>query len=291
MRRCGRRGVSGRLVLCATPIGNLEDVTLRLLRVLGEADVVACEDVGRARRLLTHHSVSPHSLVVLNEGNERRRTAELGERIRRGATVALISAAGMPAISDPGYRLVRVCVEAGWPVEVVPGPSAAVSALIVSGLPPDRFVFEGWLPRKVGDRRRRIEEWRDERRTIVAYVSPHRLGETLVDLLGILGARPAALVRELTKVHEEVVRGTLEDLAEHARREPPRGEMVLVVGGAIRGRDAPEAPELARRAHELMRAGTARKEAMSRVAREAGVRRRDVFDALVEEGGEGSPSG
>jgi 16S rRNA (cytidine1402-2'-O)-methyltransferase len=278
--------VTGRLVLCGTPIGNLDDATLRLVRVLGEADLIACEDPRRARKLLSHHSIRARELVVYNEGNELRRAPELAERIRRGATVALISSAGMPAIADPGYRLVRACIDRGLPVEVVPGPTAAVSAVVVSGLPPDRFVFEGWLPRKGAERRRRIEALSDEVRTIVFYVSPHRASQALQDLAEVLGERPAALVRELTKMHEEVVRSTLSDLAERFKQEPPRGEIVLVVGGAPRS-DAPLGRhDLARRALALMRAGTERKEALTTVARESGVPRREVFDALLEGAGD-----
>jgi 16S rRNA (cytidine1402-2'-O)-methyltransferase len=274
--------VTGRLVLCATPIGNLDDVTVRLLRVLAEADLIACEDPRRARILLSHHGIPARGLVVYNDGNERTRALELADRIRTGATVALISSAGMPAISDPGYRLVRACIDGGFPVEVVPGPTAAVSALVVSGLPPDRFVFEGWLPRKAAERRRRIEALRNEARTIIFYVSPHRASRALRDLVEVLGARPAALVRELTKMHEEVIRSTLPDLAARFEREPPRGEIVLVVGGAPRSHEPPGPPDLARRAQALMRTGTDRKEALTTVARDSGVPRRAVFDALVE---------
>jgi 16S rRNA (cytidine1402-2'-O)-methyltransferase len=282
--------VTGRLVLCATPIGNLDDVSVRLLRVLAEADLIACEDSRRARKLLSHHGIPVRGLVVYNEGNERTRAPELAGRVGAGATVALISSAGTPAISDPGYRLVRACIDEGLPVEVVPGPTAAIAALVVSGLPPDRFVFEGWLPRKAAERRRRIEALQSETRTIVFYVSPHRAPQALLDLAELLGPRPAALVRELTKIHEEVIRSTLPDLAARFGRELPRGEIVLVVGGAPRSQDAPGRRELARRAHALMRAGTDRREALATVARESGVPRRAVFDALVAQPDEKDPS-
>jgi 16S rRNA (cytidine1402-2'-O)-methyltransferase len=275
--------LSGKLVLCATPIGNLEDTSRRLLRTLEEADVVACEDVRRVRKLLTHHGVTARDLVLYNEGNERRRAEALVRRIGAGATVALVSDAGMPGLSDPGYRLVRACVEADLAVEVVPGPTASVSALVVSGLPPGRFVFEGFLPRKPGDRERRIAELASEARTMVFYASPHRLEETLADLLKGLGDRPAALVRELTKLHEEVRRGPLSQLLEGVRETPARGELVLVVGGAI-GVHKPQADpaELARRARRLMDEGVDRREALVRVARGAGVPKRVVFDALLQ---------
>lgn len=275
---------SGRLILCATPIGNLEDVTLRSLRVLGEADTVACEDTRRIRKLLSHHGVQTRKLAVYNEANERRRSPELVQKMRAGETVVLVTDAGMPGLSDPGYRLVRASVDAGVTVEVVPGPTAAVSALAISGLPPARFVFEGFLPRKGGERKRRLEELKDEQRTLVFYESPHRIEETLDDMSQVLGPRPAALARELTKLHEEVRRGTLPELLDGARTAAPRGEIVLVVGGALR-RDRPVVPEeLAGAARALMDDGVERRAAMQQVAREAGVPKREVFDALVEPG-------
>ena len=277
----------GKLILVGTPIGNLEDASPRSLRTLGEADIVACEDSRRTRKLLTHFGINVKDLVVYNEGNERRRAEDLVGRIERGETVALVSDAGMPGLSDPGYRLVTACVERGIPVEVVPGPTASVSALAVSGLPPGRFVFEGFLPRRSGERRRRIEELKDERRTMVIFESPHRIEGSLEDLVAVLGDRPAALVRELTKMFEETKRGSLSDLLDAARSEAPRGEIVLVVGGAIHDdKPKPEPEELARRAREAMSSGLDRKTAMAQVAKEAGVSRRDVFDALVEENGD-----
>lgn len=273
---------SGKLILCATPIGNLEDVTQRSLRVLGEADAVACEDTRRTRKLLSHHGVQTRRLVVYNEGNERRRAHELVQKIAGGATIVLVTDAGMPGLSDPGYRLVRACVDAGLSVEVVPGPTAGISALAISGLPPARFVFEGFLPRKSGDRRRRLEELRDEERTLVFYESPHRALDSLIDMFDVFGPRPAALVRELTKMHEEVRRGTLEELRDGAQEVPPRGEIVLVVGGALRRHRTFEPTELAAVARELMEQGLTRRDAMQQVARQAGVPKRVVFDALVD---------
>ena len=271
------------MVLCATPIGNLEDITRRALRTLDEADAVACEDVGRTRKLLSHFGVGVKRLVVLNEGNERRQAGGLVARMVGGETVALVSDAGMPGLSDPGFHLVRSALDAGVDVEVVPGPTAVVSALVVSGLPPARFVFEGFLPRKRGERRRRAQELADERRTLVLFVSPHKLEETLEDLVVAWGDRPAALVRELTKLHEEVRREGLSALLAHAREHPARGELVLVVSGAIHEhRHEPPPEELARMATGLMRSGMDRKEALATVAHETGVARRRVFDALVD---------
>ncbi len=272
------------MILCATPIGNLEDVTLRSLRVLGEADVVACEDTRRIRKLLTHHGVQAKKLSLYNETNERRRSPQLVEKMKAGETVVLVTDAGMPGLSDPGYRLVRAGVDAGLTVEVVPGPTAAVSALAISGLPPARFVFEGFLPRKSGERKRRLEELREEQRTLVFYESPHRIEDTLADMSEVFGPRPAAVARELTKMHEEVRRGTLNELLDGARSVAPRGEIVLVVGGALRRDRQVDPGELAGAARALMDEGLDRRAAMHQVARDAGVSKRAVFDALLEPG-------
>lgn len=277
--------MSGRLILCGTPIGNLEDASPRLLKTLEAADHIACEDTRRTRKLLTHFGVKPRDLVVYNEGNERRQARGLVKLIARGETVALVSDAGMPGLSDPGFRLVRSCIEEGFDVEVVPGPSAAIAALVLSGLPTGRFAFEGFLPRKPGERKRHFSWLVDDPRTLVFYASPHRIEQTLDDLAEVLGPRRAALARELTKLHEEVRRGRLDELAAGVRSDPPRGEIVLVVEGAI-GEHRAEVPaeELARRARALMEEeGVERREALSRVAKETGVPRRRVFDALLED--------
>ena len=270
--------------MCGTPIGNLEDVSPRALRVLAEADLVACEDTRRTRKLLTYGGIRARELVSYHEGNERRRARALVDRISGGAVVVLVSDAGMPGLSDPGYRLVRECVDAGHRIEVVPGPSAVVSALAVSGLPPGRFAFEGFLPRRPGDRVRRIHDIEADTRTLIFFESPHRLEDALKDLLEGLGDRPACIARELTKLHEEVHRGRLSELLAGVRKAPPRGEMVLVVGGAIHADRVKTPPdELARRARRLMDGGMDRREALAEVARTARVSRREVFDALVEE--------
>jgi 16S rRNA (cytidine1402-2'-O)-methyltransferase len=273
----------GKLILCGTPIGNLDDLSPRAVRALESADIIACEDTRRTRKLLSHFGIRARELVVYHEGNERKKAKDLAGRIARGVTVVLVSDAGMPGLSDPGYLLVTACIEAGIDVEVIPGPSAAISALAVSGLPPARFAFEGFLPRKQGDRRRRLHELAHETRTIVFYESPHRIEACLSDLLECVGDRPACLARELTKLHEEVRRGPLSKLLDSVREEPVRGEIVVVVGGAISVHaDEPDTPELARRAQQLMDEGIDRKEALANVAREAGVPKRKVFDALVD---------
>lgn len=275
---------AGRLVLCGTPIGNLDDMSPRAVQALRDADVIACEDTRRTRKLLSHFGIAARDLVVLNDQTERRRAPEVVAEIGRGRTVVLVSDAGMPGLSDPGYRLVQACIAEGLNVGVVPGPTAVVTALALSGLPPGRFVFEGFLPRKPGDRRRRIESLRDEARTIVLFESPHRIEATLGDLLDVLGDRRVSLARELTKLYEEVLRGPLTEVAAILKERPPRGEITLVVEGAVHGHKAEPAPEeLAAGARALMEAGVDRKEAMARVAEEAGVPRRKVFDALIDD--------
>jgi 16S rRNA (cytidine1402-2'-O)-methyltransferase len=222
--------MSGRLVVCPTPIGNLEDVTLRVLSALREADVVACEDTRRTRILLDRYGVKA-KLVSYHEHNEQARSAELVGRMREGAVVALVSDAGMPLVSDPGYVLVRACVAAGLPVEVLPGPSAAITALVASGLPADEWHFHGFLPRKKGELR---EVLSGAGGTLVAFESPRRVPTTLALLAELDPAREVAVCRELTKLHEEIVRGTAAELAARYASAPPKGEVVLVVAPSPR---------------------------------------------------------
>jgi 16S rRNA (cytidine1402-2'-O)-methyltransferase len=219
---------AGRLVVCPTPIGNLEDVTLRVLSALRDADVVACEDTRHTRTLLDRYGVSA-PLVSYHEHNEERRAAELVARMQAGETVALVSDAGMPLVSDPGYVLVRACVAAGLAVEVLPGPSAAIAALVASALPSDSWRFVGFLPRRRGELRRALAE---PGATLVAFESPRRVPATLAVLAEVDPAREVAVCRELTKAHEEVVRGTAAELAARYADAAPRGEVVLVVAPA-----------------------------------------------------------
>jgi 16S rRNA (cytidine1402-2'-O)-methyltransferase len=227
----GEGAAVGRLVVCATPIGNLEDVTLRVLACLGEADVVACEDTRHTRVLLERHGVkrSPTELLSYHEHNERERSRELLARIGAGATVALVSDAGMPLISDPGFALVQACVAAGVTVEVLPGPSAVVTAVVACGLPIQRWRFVGFLPRKRAELERVLAQTPD---TLVAFESPRRLPGTLGVLAERDPDRRVVVCRELTKLHEEVRRGSAAELAAHYREHSPRGEVVLVVGAA-----------------------------------------------------------
>jgi 16S rRNA (cytidine1402-2'-O)-methyltransferase len=274
---------AGRLVVCPTPIGNLEDVTLRVLAALRDADVVACEDTRRTRTLLDRYGVSA-PLVSYHEHNEERRAAELVEQMRGGAVVALVSDAGMPLISDPGYVLVRACVAAGLAVEVLPGPSAALAALVASALPSDRWRFTGFLPRRRADLRRVLAE---PGGTLVAFESPRRLPATLAVLAELDASRPVAVCRELTKVHEEVVRGTAGELAERYREAPPRGEVALVVGApAARtgGQADGPAPEAVDAVARLVAAGAKPRPAAAVVAELTGESANGLYRALAERG-------
>jgi 16S rRNA (cytidine1402-2'-O)-methyltransferase len=266
----------GRLIVCPTPIGNLEDVTLRVLAALRDADIVACEDTRRTRVLLDRYGVSA-TLVSYHEHNERERSAELVERMRGGATVALVSDAGMPLVSDPGYVLVQGCVAAGLAVEVLPGPSAALAALVASALPSDAWRFAGFLPRK----RSALLAVLDSPDTVVAFESPRRVAASLQALADVDPQRPVALCRELTKVHEEVVRGTAAELAERYATAPPRGEVVLVIGGAPEptGLD-PAAVDAVRR---LVEAGARRRPAASVVAELTGAPANALYRAVSHE--------
>jgi 16S rRNA (cytidine1402-2'-O)-methyltransferase len=270
--------VSGRLIVCPTPIGNLEDVTLRVLSALREADVIACEDTRRTRVLLERYGVAGE-LVPYHEHNERRRAAELVERMRSGASVALVSDAGMPLVSDPGYVLVRACVAAGVAVDVLPGPSAALAALVASALPADRWRFAGYLPRRDSELRAVLSE---PGGTLVAFESPHRLAAALAVLAELDPDRPLAVCRELTKVHEEVVRGSARELAERYADERPRGEVALVVGAPPERAAGDSEPAGLDALARLVQAGARPRAAASVVAELAGGSANRLYRALVE---------
>ena len=274
--------MAGLLSVVATPIGNLEDLSPRAAAALARADVIACEDTRVTRKLLTRVD-SRAKLVAYHARNERARVPELVRRVVAGDRVALVTDAGTPGISDPGHRLVAACLDAGVRVEVVPGPSAAVAALVLSGLPSARFVFEGFLPRTATQRRRRLRSLSGEERTIVLFESPHRLKESLVDIVDALGDRRAIMARELTKMHEEVVRGRLSDLLARAD-EGVRGELTLVVEGATEPASAAEDADVAARLRALIAEGVAKKDAIARVAREVDVAKRDVYQIALDEG-------
>jgi 16S rRNA (cytidine1402-2'-O)-methyltransferase len=274
--------VSGRLVVCPTPIGNLEDITLRVLAALREADVIAAEDTRHTRTLLDRYGVSA-PLVSYHEHNEEQRAAELVERMRSGSVVALVSDAGMPLISDPGYVLVRACVAAGLAVEVLPGPSAALTALVASGLPSDSWRFVGFLPRKKGDLRRTLSE---QGGTLVAFESPKRVPGTLGVLAEIDPDREVVVARELTKVHEEVVRGKAAELAERYADAPPRGEVVLVIAPVAARDAAGDSPpeEAVAAVARLVEAGAKRRVAAGVVADLTGANANALYRAVSERG-------
>ena len=269
--------MSGRLVVCPTPIGNLEDITLRALAALREADVVACEDTRRTRVLLDRYGVSAR-LISFHEHNERQRTPELVRRMRRGEVVALVSDAGTPLVSDPGFLLVRACVAAGLAVEVLPGPTAAVAALVASALPVDHWRFAGFLPRK----RAELEHQLQGPETLVAFESPRRVASTLAVLAELDPGRPVAVARELTKIHEEVVRGPAAELAERYATQPPKGEVVLVIGGASAGAGAQAGPAVDA-VRRLVQAGAKPRPAAAVVSELTGVGANTLYRALMAE--------
>ncbi|MFE0220399.1 16S rRNA (cytidine(1402)-2'-O)-methyltransferase [Streptomyces albidoflavus] len=274
---------TGTLVLAGTPIGDTADAPPRLAAELERADVIAAEDTRRLRRLTQALGVHTTGRVVSYfEGNESARTPELVEELAQGARVLLVTDAGMPSVSDPGYRLVAAAVERGLRITAVPGPSAVLTALALSGLPVDRFCFEGFLPRKAGERLGRLREVAGERRTLVYFEAPHRLAATLEAMAEVFGAdRRAAVCRELTKTYEEVRRDGLGALAAWAA-EGVRGEITVVVEGAPEAGPADlDDAELVRRVRDREEAGERRKEAIAAVADEAGLPKRQVFDAVV----------
>lgn len=274
----------GRLLVVATPIGNLDDLAPRAATAMRDADLVVAEDTRRTGRLLAHVGADTPQWS-LHEHNERDRADVVVARLLEGQQVVLVSDAGTPAVSDPGYRLVRACVEAGVEVVAVPGPSAVLHALVTAALPTDRFAFDGFLPRSGAMRRQRLAEVAAERRTVVVFLSPHRAAADLADLAAACGEdRPAALARELTKLHEETMRASLGELAEQVQREGVRGELTLVIGGA----PAPEVDvasldpaDLAAMVAALEADGTSRKDAIRTVATDLGLPKRDVYDAVV----------
>ena len=268
----------GRLVVVATPIGNLGDLSPRAVRALAEAEVIACEDTRRTRQLLSHAGVPAPELVAVHDHNEARQVRTLLRRLERGQRVVLVSDAGTPAISDPGERVVAAAATAGFEVEVVPGPSAALAALVASGLPTGRFCFEGFLPRRGSTRAERMALLDTERRTTILYEAPHRVRATVAELGQALGSdRRIAVARELTKLHEEVWRGTLGEAVEHLAASEPRGEYVLVVEGAPVPAE-PEAADVEAALRTRLEAGLDKKAAIAAVASELDVPKRLVYE-------------
>jgi 16S rRNA (cytidine1402-2'-O)-methyltransferase len=273
--------MAGTLYLVSTPIGNLEDITLRALRVLKEVSVIACEDTRHTRVLLEHYGIKTR-LTSYHEHNERERAEELGRRLKDGESIALVSDAGTPAISDPGFRLARVAAERGAQVVPVPGATAFVAALVASGLPTDEFFFGGFLPARSTQRRARLTEVRAIRSTLVFYEAPHRIAESLRDAREILGEREAVVARELTKLHEEVMRGRLSELAEHFTGDAARGEMVVVIDRNVLEEAAEDSEaDVAARVAALENEGVDARSALKRVAREMGLSRSEAYRRLT----------
>ena len=276
------------MYLVATPIGNLEDITLRALRVLKEVDEIACEDTRHTQKLLNHYEIRK-PLVSYHEHNELTRAPELLISLEQGAKIALVSDAGMPLVSDPGHRLVSLCLRHHVPVVPVPGPSAVLASLAASGLPTEEFLFVGFLPARSGERRRALERLRIEERTIVLYEAPHRIAECVADAREVLGDRPACLAREVTKLHEEFRRCRLSELAASLAEHPAKGEITLLIGpqDSSAGQTAADSRQsLADRVEELIhQAKLDRKDALKLAAKERGITRREAYDKLVEDRG------
>jgi len=276
----------GTLYIVATPIGNLEDITLRALRILREVDLIACEDTRQTIKLLRHYGIR-RPLLSYHEHNQRKRAREVIARLKDGQTVALVSDAGTPLLSDPGDVVLERAIAEGIPVVPIPGPSAITTAAMAAGVPVDRFLFVGFLPAQRTKRRAELERLKEVPYTLIFFEAPHRLAETLADMREILGARPAVLARELTKVHETFERATLDVLAERVATSPVKGEIVLLVAGAeaVRTKRSSipvSAAALAERVRAVMAAtGLDAKTAIARVAQEYGVSRRLVYRAYV----------
>lgn len=278
--------MAGTLYLIATPIGNLEDITHRAVRLLGEVKVIACEDTRHTQKLLNHYAIKTKTLSY-HDHNERERALELVELLKSGADVAVVSDAGTPGISDPGFRLARIAIDNDVPVVPVPGASALVSALVASGLPPDEFFFGGFLPARSGARRTRLAELRSLPATLIFYEGPHRIAATLKDAQEILGERQAVVARELTKMHEEIARGSLSELAARfASAENARGEMVLIIDRTLMpGENAVggSAPNITELVSELEANGLDHRAALKKAARELGLSRDEAYRRLVAE--------
>ena len=280
--------MAGTLYLVSTPIGNLEDITHRAVRLLGEVDVIACEDTRHTKKLLNHYGIKTRT-VSYHEHNERERAIELLERLKQGSDVAIVADAGTPAISDPGFRLARLAIENGLPVVPVPGASALITALVASGLPTDEFFFGGFLPARSGARRARLSELCSLPATLIFYEGPHRIAATLRDAQEILGEREAVVARELTKLHEEIARGRLSELVERfSSPENARGEMVLIVDRYVipsaGGADKAEV-NIAALVAEFENAGADHRAALKKAARELGLSRAEAYRRLVAERG------
>jgi 16S rRNA (cytidine1402-2'-O)-methyltransferase len=275
--------MSGTLYLVATPIGNLSDITHRALQVLKDVDLIACEDTRHTHKLLSHYGISTKT-ISYHEHNEQQRTAQLIETLQQGSDVAIVSDAGTPSISDPGFRLVRAAIENDITVVPVPGPSALISALVAAGLPTDEFFFGGFLPSRSNARRERLNELRAVPGTLIFYEAPHRLAATLKDAYEILGEREAVVARELTKMHEEIKRGRLSELAaEYADEKDVRGEIVLLIDRNVLGAAPAEAVSIAALVDRFEQDGMDHRAALKKAARHLGLSRAEAYRRLMSE--------
>ena len=278
--------MAGTLYLIATPIGNLEDITHRAVRLLGQVDVIACEDTRHTKKLLNHYGINTRT-ISYHEHNERERSMELIERLKSGADVAVVSDAGTPGISDPGFRLARMAIDCDVQVVPVPGASALISALVASGLPTDEFFFGGFLPARSGARRARLAELRSLPATLIFYEGPHRIAATLKDALEILGERQAVVARELTKMHEEIARGSLSELTSRfSSPERARGEMVLIIDRTVMPGESTgnqSDASVSALVTEFEAKGLDHRAALKKAARELGLSRDEAYRRLVSE--------
>lgn len=280
--------MAGTLYLVSTPIGNLEDITHRAVRLLSEVDVIACEDTRHTRKLLNHYGINTRT-ISYHEHNERERAVELIKQLKRGSDVAVVSDAGTPGISDPGFRLARLAIENEVRVVPVPGASALITALVASGMPTDEFFFGGFLPARSGARRARLSELRSIPATLIFYEGPHRIAATLKDARDILGEREAVVARELTKMHEEIARGRLSELAARfSSAQSARGELVLIIDRAVIEVESEKdeaAPSIAALVAELEKEGLDHRAALKKAARQLGLARAEAYRRLVAERG------
>ena len=268
---------SGKLFVCSTPIGNLEDVTLRVLRILGEVDVIAAEDTRMTRKLLNKYKIKT-PLESYHEHNEIKKSKKLVERLKQGLSLALVSDAGTPGLSDPGYRLIKACIEAEIDMDVLPGPFAAVTALVASGLPADRFVFQGFVPRKQGQRKKVLQDLSQEKGTLIFYESCHRIKRFLEDATEILGERPVVMARELTKKYEEIIRGTMSDVLSVSQERELKGEIVMVIAGVSESKEIPAPAIMRAQLKTLMAGGLSKKDAIKKLAVQANIPKRVVYE-------------
>jgi 16S rRNA (cytidine1402-2'-O)-methyltransferase len=276
--------MAGTLYLVATPIGNLADITHRALQVLKDVELIACEDTRHTHKLLKHYGITTKT-ISYHEHNEQQRAAQLLDLLKQGTDIAVVSDAGTPSISDPGFRLVRAAIESEVPVVPVPGPSALISALIAAGLPTDEFFFAGFVPSRSNARRARLSELRTVPGTLIFYEAPHRLAATLEDAYEILGEREAVVARELTKLHEEIRRGRLSDLAKHYRNEEtPRGEIVVLIDrNVIGGTTRETTSSVAALVDQFEQDGMDHRAALKKAARELGLSRAEAYRKLIAE--------